>query len=698
MAHAGPDTVLGAFDGRSVEYFDETARFTKRGDNYVVSTLDADGQPADFRVAYTFGVEPIQQYLVEFPGGRLQALPWLWDTRAGSEGGQQWLHLYPDDYVAPGDSLHWTGRRQNWNYMCAECHSTNVVQAYDSATDTFATTYDEISVGCEACHGPGSVHIAQAEATSFDADFGLEVDLDDQGDAYWVMNAATGIAARSTPALSAPQQPESCGRCHARRGTLDEPYRYGQPLAGSHAVSHLDDGLYFPDGQILDEVYVYGSFVQSRMYQAGVTCSNCHDAHSGDLLTGAEPNDVCAQCHAPAVFAAVSHQGHRPEQAGCVDCHMTARTYMVVDDRRDHSFRIPRPDLGDAGGPHACASCHADQAAEWAAAAIAGFSDAPPRPTFAPALAAGRRGHANRELRAVAATPAFPGIARASALELLKAPLNRDDASAIVAALEDPDPYVRIGALRALRAFGPEEIAGFAAPLLGDRLLSVRIEAAMTFASAADYLDGAARRAFDAAAAEFRRSRLQSASQTNALLSLANFEVRLGNADAAEAAFARALYIEPGWSVVRVNYADFLRSTGADDRGEKLLREGLLLDDDDASLHHALGLLLVRSDRRDEGLDALARATALDDDNARYAFVYGVGLNSVGQAEVAVDVLTAAYRRHPTDFDIGWTLATMLLEQGNLDRARELAGELGAAFPGNPQVERLRATLDAAES
>ncbi len=694
MQHATPATVLGRFDGVSVGYYDEAAEFFRRGDEFVVRTLDADGEPAEYPIRYTFGFDPIQQYLVEFPGGRLQALPWLWDTRPEGEGGQAWLHLYPESYVEPGSSLHWTGRRQNWNYMCAECHSTNVRVAYDAQTDTFSTRYDEISVGCEACHGPGNEHIRQAQFGMLDGQRGLAVDLDDHGRAHWVMNAETGIAERSEPLFEAPQQPESCGQCHARRGTLDEPYRFGRPLSDTHQVALLDDGLYFPDGQIDEEVYVYGSFLQSRMYRAGVTCTDCHNPHTAELVTGPDPNAVCAQCHSPAVFAAETHIGHTPAQAGCVDCHMTDRTYMVVDDRRDHSFRVPRPELAAAtGSPSACRNCHAEQAHTSAAEHIAGFRQGEARTEFATALAAARAGYANDQLVAVVRDAALPGIVRATAVAALRSPFDEDDRRALSLSLVDPDPLIKVGGLRALRVFAPEEKAPFAANLLGDEVRSVRIEAAVTFANAYEYLGPAARKAFNEAAGEFRRSRLLTASQSESLLSLADFEALLGNTAQAIAAYERALYVEPTFEVARTNFVDYLRIIGDDERGEALLREGIALDDDAAILHHALGLLLVRGAEPEEALAELARAAELDPTNTRFAYVLGVAQNSVGSTEAAVATLGEAWERNPADFDVAWAYATILRDSGRIDTARNVAAALRERFPGNRDVLALEESL-----
>ncbi len=634
MQHARSDSVLGDFSGVRFDYFGESSRFFKDGSTFKVETTNALGQPEVYAVEYVFGVEPLQQYLVAFPGGRLQALPFAWDTRAADAGGQRWFHLYPDEHIAPGDILHWTGRQQNWNFMCAECHSTNLVMGYDAASDAFETSYDEISVGCEACHGPGSIHVAEARRASFaNSRYGLVVDLDDTGRAVWLMNADTGIAARSEPAMRPPQQPETCGRCHARRGVLTENYVHGRPLTDSHMPALLDDGLYFPDGQILDEVYVYGSFLQSKMYRAGVSCSDCHDPHSLALAGGPDPNDVCARCHLPGRFAVRGHTGHAADAVGCVDCHMPERTYMVVDPRRDHSFRVPRPDLSaQTGVPHACATCHADRSDAWAADALREWHGEGVRPQFATALHAARRGSANTELLRVLADPATPGIARATALELFSSPLGQEEVEALRRALEDPDPLVRLAAARSLRIMPPEFRLQYGLPRLADDVLAVRVSAVLAFAGMQASLPAGARSDFEAAAGEFRAAQAMQLNRPEAWMSLGDLAAESGDFDEALRCYERAIAMEPRFVPSRVNMADALRQLGQDERGQAILTDGIGLVPDAAALHHALGLLLVRRRDLTGALAALEKAVALEPGNTRYQYVLDVARSEIGNA------------------------------------------------------------------
>jgi Flp pilus assembly protein TadD len=462
----------------------------------------------------------------------------------------------------------------------------------------------------------------------------------------------------------------------------------------------LEENLYFADGQILDEVYVYGSFVQSKMYQAGVSCTDCHNPHSAELKSGANPNDVCAQCHLPTKFAVAEHAAHMPEQAACVDCHMTSRTYMVVDDRRDHSFRIPRPDLtASVGAPNACNACHTDRDATWAVAAISdwrGPDAPPPRAHFATALHAGRHGFANTELLEVISNKEHPGIARATAVAELSQPFGSMEFQALQTELGSPDPLIRIAALRQLRSLPPElrmRLQG--ARLLGDPVRTVRIEAAATYAGMSDLLPIEEARAWSTAEVELRMAYESIANRPEALSALAMFEVDEQNIDRAVELYEQALRVEPSAVMARANLADILRRLGEEGRAEEILRQGLALEPTNAALHHALGLSLVRSGESEAALVELRKAAEFAPDNARYAYVLGIALNSLGKQAEAVQVLDDAYARFDGNFDIAMVFATVLRDSGDKDGALEIAYTLARRHPEDQNVLVLLRSLGA---
>lgn len=696
MQAARPDTVLGDFADAEFEYFGIRSRFFMRDGRFWVRTDNAAGAMQDFEILYTFGVAPLQQYLVEFPRGRLQSLPIAWDSRAPEEGGQRWFHLYPDEFIAHDDVLHWTGREQNWNYQCAECHSTNLQKHYDLQSDTFSTTWSELSVGCEACHGPASPHVSAATAGTLADDNGLVVDLDDAGTATWQFNADTGIAARSEMRLRPPVQPEACGRCHARRSAAASDYRHGLPLADTHLPALLEDGLYYSDGQIQEEVYVYGSFLQSRMYQAGVSCSDCHDPHTATLKSSGKVSDVCSACHLPAKFAGNEHQRHATNSVECVDCHMASRVYMGVDGRRDHSFRIPRPDLSrETGAPNACNSCHELESAEWAAAAIRQWFGELRRPHYGGALYAGRHAmeNANEALLATIADDSFPGIARATALTLLRPPLNQRGVATVRQALSSGDPLLRIGALRSLQFMPPDARVEWAAFLLRDPLRAVRIEAVRALSDARESLPPPQQANFRRAEREYIDAQLAIAERPEAHGNLGNLFRESGDSERAEQFYRLGLQKEPRSVSLRVNLSDLYRQQQREAEAENLLRAGLALDPAEPALHHALGLLLVRTGQQQDALAELEQAVTLDPLNSRYAFVHAIALHSNGQSDAAIRVLAEAQSRFPADFDIGWSLVTMLRDQDRIDEARAQAQKLLALFPGNESVLALLGSL-----
>ena len=696
MQPANAGTVRGNFNNASFTYRDgTTSTFSRKDGAYFVRTDGPDGQLHDYRIAYTLGVDPLQQYLIAFPGGRLQALSICWDTRRKRAGGQRWFHLYPDEKVDFRDVLHWTGPAQNWNYMCSECHSTDVKKNYRAEENRFETQWAEVNVSCEACHGPGSRHVewgrrAKEGQAPNDATRGLIVDLAARGGS-WVFEGNAPMAHLSAARDSRAQI--VCARCHTRRTQISDDYRQDQPVGQTHIVALLDEGLYHADGQILDEVFEYGSFLQSRMHERGVLCTDCHDAHSGRLR--ADGNAVCATCHRPGQYDTPTHHHHKAgtEAARCVQCHMLARNYMVVHERHDHSFRVPRPDLSvTLGTPNTCtdSSCHRDRKAQWAADAVVTWYG-PTRtrgPRYAQALAAGRRhaAGANRWLSDVIADRSFPAIARATALSLLESTPGRAT-ELIERSLQDPDPLVRRAAASLVSAWEPPRRWQVGGPLLSDPIRAVRLEAVDALAGAvpAASLSPAQRALFERAVAEYRETQAFNADRAEAWVNLGALEVRLGNLDHAEAAYQRAIRTQPAFIPPYVNLADLYREQGRDPDGERVLRHA----PDGADVHHALGLLLVRQRRLEEAVGELAKATGERPESPRYAYVYAVGLDSTGQHGKALVVLEQAHQRFTGDRDILAALVQFSAQAGDRESAARWAQQLrdldiDSATPGAP--------------
>jgi predicted CXXCH cytochrome family protein len=690
MQVASATTVRGDFSGARFTYIGVESTFISEGGRYRVRTDGPDGRLVDFDVRYVLGFRPLQQYLIEMPGGRYQALGLSWDSRPKAEGGQRWFHLYQEEQVDHRDVLHWTAPSQNWNYTCAECHSTNVQKNYRAETKTYDTVWSEMNVSCEACHGPASAHVAwvarDAVARGADPSKGLVFSMRDTSGGTWTLPPGASIAKRTAP-LSSRAELETCARCHARRGQSWLDYQYGQPLADTHRVALLDEGLYEADGQQRDEVYEYGSFLQSKMYAAGVTCTDCHNPHNG--VRKAQGNALCTKCHVAAAYDAPSHTHHRAgtPAADCRACHMPARNYMVVDARRDHGFKVPRPDETVAyGTPNACASCHADRSASWAAAVVTKWygSKAATRPSFTAAFVAGRASApgANARLAAIIDDATQPAIVRATALSLLAPSAYPAQAERVARTARDPDPLVRRASAAASLAIPPQAGAAVLSSLLADPVRTVRLEAVSQLVAIAGPLsDSQDRAVFEVAADEFRQSQAAHAERPEAQVTLGAFEARLGRATAAEAAYRTAIALQPQFGPSYVNLADLLRATGRDAEGEQVLRAGLdvVPPPGRPSLQHALGLQLVRAKRYNDAMESLRVAAEGETDNARYSFVYGVALHDTGLSAEGRRVLERAARRHPGNADILRALVIFSQEAGDAAAARRWAAALEAA-------------------
>ena len=702
MDHATDKSVLGDFSDASFDYYGVHSRFFRKDGKFFVETDGADGKLATFEVKYTFGLDPLQQYLVEFPDGRLQALSLAWDSRPKEKGGQRWFHLYPNEEIRHDDVLHWTKLNQNWNFMCAECHSTGVRKNYDAETDHFATTWAEISVGCEACHGQGSRHVEWAQRQQSwwpfwnrDAAKGLVVRYDERSAIHWMHDPRTGNPQRSVAPAILRKEVETCGLCHARRGEFSEDWIPGQWLSDTHAVAVLNQGLYSADGQMLDEVYNYGSFKQSKMFAAGVTCSDCHDPHSAKLRMAGD--NVCLQCHSPDKYATSTHNHHGGvnPSVGCASCHMPARTYMVVDTRHDHSFRIPRPDLSvKFGTPNACNDCHKDKSAEWAASAIEvwhgqnrkGFQN------YVEAFHAAWTDQSDAEklLAAVAADHNAPTFARASALTELASHVSPSDVSLARAGLSDPDPMVRIGALDMLQDVPAAQLWPVVSPLLSDPSLGVRIRSAALLAGVpSEGLSMSDRERFDHAAQEFVAAQRLNADRPESRSTLGRFYAQRGRAADAEAEYKAALRLSTQYTPAAINLADLYRSLGREEDGENALRAAMGASPQNAGLHHALGLALIRLNRRDDALEELRKAAELAPDQARYAYVYAVGLHSSGRDIEAMTVLKDTLAQHPADHDTLLALISFSRDAGEFATSLEYAEELAKIEPTNRELADL---------
>ena len=689
METATEKTVRGDFDDAVYDHFGNRSRFYRRDGKYFVHTQGIDGAPGEFEVTHTFGWYPLQQYLVPFPGGRLQCLPLAWDVEKG-----RWYHLYPDAPLESSDWLYWTNNSQNWNGMCAECHSTDLKKNYDFQADTYATTWSEISVGCEACHGPGSAHAQWAQ-------------LPEMGRPE-TANAALTV---KTSGLTSREQIELCAPCHARRMSLDDNIHRHADFLDYGIPQLLTEGLYFADGQILDEVYVYGSFMQSKMYARGVRCSDCHDVHS--IRRIAKGNALCLQCHQGAVYDQKRHHFHK--QAGepgdpirsnageilfdvgsgaqCEGCHMPGRRYMGIDYRPDHSFRLPRPDLTRAmDTPNACDRCHVDKPTQWSVDAMGKWYGQAWRPHYGQILQAGRerRPETAAGLAALAADRLYPTIVRATALAELAAYGGETAQQAFAAALIDEEALVRQTAVRHLPEGDPVRRLKLLAPLLYDPVRGVRIEAAGAVAALpSPTLPADTRRQFERTLAEYRHAMERTADFAASRHNLGNLYRNLGEVEKAVTNYEKAIAIDDQFYPAKVNLAMLYNQIGQDAAAEKLLRQVVEAHPDFYQLHYSLGLLLAERSRLEEAAIHLGQAAAGLPQRSRIQYNLGLLLQKLNRTDQAEVALARALAIEPQNPDYQYALAVFYLERRNWEKAEQLAQQLAADHPKLPLGRQL---------
>lgn len=687
-----PENVLGDFDDASIHHNGVTTRFSNREGRYYIETDGPDGKLREFEVEYTVGVEPLQQYLVETEPGRLQALDLAWDTTR-----RRWYHLYPDQDLKGGDGLHWAGPYKNWNARCAECHATGYAKNYDARARTYSSVQSEIGVGCEACHGPGEAHVAWAKAP----------------DTY-DPSRFSGISSRGLSFDLAVADPgveiEVCAACHARRQSLTS--RSGAPgdrFLDNFVPALLRTGLYHADGQILDEVYVYGSFLQSKMRSQGVRCTDCHEPHG--LGTLAEGNALCTRCHnpegtprfptlKPGLFDSPSHHFHRADGDGakCANCHMPARTYMVVDPRRDHSFRVPRPDLSvRLDTPNACTLCHDDKTDDWAAGQVRAWypEGRSGRPHFSEVLAAGRAGdpNATNALLALARMSDRPAIVRATALDLLRG-YGPAQAESVEDLLADPEPLVRRSAATLQGLAPPRTRAARLVPLLSDPRRSVRIEAARQLVDVPPRdVPPTARPVLRTAIVEYQASLVATLDLPETQMNLAGLAYRTGNPRAAEVALRTALNMDRQLGEAWLRLAELQSTMGRSNEAEMTLRTGLVYLREAGALHSALGLILAERRDYDEAAKRLGRAADLLPGDARIHYNLALVLERLERSDAAESSLRKAMRLAPNDPDILYALAFHNLNRGRLDGAEALAKRFVERHPerseGGQLLERI---------
>ena len=675
-------TVRADFNGTTFTHHNITSRFFRKEDRYLVETENQKGEQETFPIKYTFGWEPLQQYLVEFPDGRLQVLPFCWDVE-----GKRWFHVYNEEHIPPHDQLFWTGPMQNWDHMCADCHSTNVRKKFDPSTERFATSFSEINVSCEACHGPAEKHVAMAR----------------KGD--WKGDALFGLAdVKSNNRV----QLESCAKCHARRSTLDLDHHAGHKFFDHFILELLEpwarrvsQPTYHPDGQIDEEVYVTGSFIQSKMFHKGIKCIDCHDPHTAKTIT--KGNALCMRCHTPkpentTLYDSPTHHHHTAGTKGamCVECHMPEKTYMGVDPRRDHSIRVPRPDLSaKLGTPNACNRCHDDKDSKWAADWVVKWHgpdrarDVRHAETFASAR--NNESGAENRLLTVVSDSDSPAFTRASALLALRPYQGADGFSAAIRSLKDPEPLVRVAAISKLEDWPQNELRRLLAPLLNDSARAVRTEIARVLSPINQgELNDKDYKAYVRAYDELQKRFTDHLDRPESHLSLGIQAHERGNLIEAKKRYHQAISRDENFVPARVNLADLTNREGDKVQSEKLWREVTKLMPEWGDGFYSLGLLVAENPNRlKEAATILETAAKKMPEHDRVHYNLGISLWQLGEKAKGARFLIQAGKISPTNPEYPYGLAQFYAQDKNWRAALPHAQRAAGLVPSNRDVQRL---------
>ena len=692
MSVASDSSMLGDFNNAEFTYDGKTSKFYKRDGKFFVFTEGPGGEMREFRISHTFGVRPLQQYLVPFRSGKYQCLPIAWNTVE-----KKWFNMaamvYKPEDLKPDNWLYWTNQAQNWNSMCAECHSTNLQKNYDLSTKSYHTTWSDINVNCEACHGPGSAHIEWARlpelARPLDNNAGLIV---------------------KTSSITSRQYVESCAPCHARRNSLG-PYDHRHNDFLSNEIPQLPvTPYYFVDGQILEEDYEYGSFTQSRMYMKDVRCGDCHDPHS--LKRKFEDNALCTQCHRADEYDTFDHHMHKSKgdpgtsfinkqgkKLGpgdgnlCRDCHMPGRYYMGIDLRYDHSMRIPRPDLSlKLRTPNACTRCHDDKTDQWALQYVSKWYGEKKKAHYATILAEASEGKpgADSGLLRIINSNLFPEIIRAAAIGYLSSYPGVKAREAVQRALKNPDPLLRYTAVENYMPGDSSDLLQMLVPLLNDPVKSVRMEAAYRLSTfRKDAFSEIHYLLFKNALNEYKTSQEYVADFPTGRYNLGNYYSKANDLARAEEYYREAIAIDNLFAPAKMNLALICYQQNRFAEAEKLLRDLVTNHSEIQDGYYYLALLYAEQKKFQQAISLLETASKLPGSNPRIWYNLGLLYQMTANNEKCEVTLERGLRLDPCNLDLLYALFAFHMKQQNRTKAALFLEKLKACFPNEKQVQGL---------
>ncbi|UCE93473.1 MAG: tetratricopeptide repeat protein [Flavobacteriaceae bacterium] len=652
MQIVSDSTVLGDFNDVKVTIDGVSYEFFKKAEGFMIKVKELDGSEAEFKLAYVFGITPLQQYIVDFPNGKKQVLRVTWDTLEN-----KWFHQYAGDKITITDWLHWTRGAQNWNTMCAECHSTNLKKSYFVEKDSFHTTYSSINVSCESCHGPGKKHVQWANSNQ------------KKGEMHMIL----GDDQKS--------QLNMCAPCHARRMKLTKNLIPGNLFENQYLIQNISSEYYHLDGQILEEDYVYGSFLQSKMHMQGIKCGDCHDVHSNKLKL--EGNKLCLQCHVPEKYESKSHHFHEmnSESAQCINCHMTGRYYMGNDFRRDHSFRIPRPDQSVAyGTPNACNECHQDQSEEWASSWVEKWYGKERAPHFSDYLLLSHQNEISQEdrlkLDEFINDLNYPFIARSTVIGNLTFS-GEDQIKSLLTALNDSSAVVRYHALMQFRSMAPQDRLAIAQKHLTDKAKLVRIGSAQLLIgfngdgwSETDKLN------LHKANEEFEYMLFANADFSTGRLQLGDYFMQNNDVRSAIKHYSKALEMDSLLFPVYTNLATAYSLNQNTEGAFETLNTWMDYQPDAGRPYYLRALLNFELGNNEIGVEDLKMAIELDPQDIRSMYNLATFYYQNKEFESALEEVRQALKIDPSNQDVKYLNALILKELGRIEEANAIIREL----------------------
>ena len=695
MDRATDSSVLGNFDNTTTRHFTQTAHFFK-SESQFFAKLTEGGITTTYPITYVFGHFPLQQYLIETQNGQFQVFPFAWDARDKKEGGQRWYPNYPSEDIATNDRLHWKQPMQNWNGMCADCHSSGLMRNFDTDTLSFNSQFDEINVSCKSCHGDMLSH-ADINSSDFEQnDAELNHSSGSANESHkksgkklaikphslsrkeqtslgkWLLQEGSRIATwheekdgELVPASRDNAFMDTCFACHSLRSALTDGIKPQQPYLDQFAPSLLLSPLYFADGQIREEVYVYGSFLQSRMYEAGVNCIDCHKPHSMKLKI--EGNGLCLQCHSTATYQGETHSKHtESEEANqCINCHMPSRTYMGVDARRDHSFSIPNPHISaKTGAPNACLNCHGKDNAWVSKQLTQWYGRNSTLSSIEEDYMSLMHGDSfsNQAILRIAHSASLPVIKRATALTMLPTtnrPLTDKDLRHFI---QSTEPLLRLGAAQAGRALPlPERMKSYV-NLLDDEYRAIRIAAANNFVGL-----NLKTKSFRKALKELTKSNTINQWRGEGSLNQSLVEYQLGNIGQAEVLLKQGISVDPYFEANYINLAELYRAQHKAQLEKQTLLDGAENIPKSDLFNYALGMFYIRNQDKATAISYFKKATALAPDNPQNWYIYALALDSIGETQTALSILKEIVVNKPDSslINLGLSLSRKLGDEGS---------------------------------